>query len=81
MYKNLDFVNQIKSQLVRHQNPQVRSYVIMMSKVALDHYKDWPVKCTRWMDFEVPLAMQEFLGGKMSVEIQENMDITIKIRK
>ena len=53
----------------------------MMCKITLDHYREWPVKCTRWMDFEVPLIMQEFLGEKMSIEIDERMDLSIKIRK
>ena len=81
MYKNLDFVSQIKSPFVRHESPQVRNYIIMMCKITLDHYKDWPVKCTRWMDFEIPLAMQPFLGEKMSIEIDESMNMTIKVRK
>ena len=53
----------------------------MMCKITLDHYKDWPVKCTRWMDFEVPLAVQPFLGEKLSIEIDESMSLSIKIRK
>jgi hypothetical protein len=81
MYKNLDFLNQIKSPLIRHPNQQVRNYLTMMCKITLDHYREWPVKCTRWMDFEVPLIMQEFLGEKISIEIDEKMDLSIKIRK
>ena len=81
MYKDLKFLDQIKSPLIRHQNTQVKNYLIMMCKITLDHYKYWPVKCTRWMDFEVPLAVQPFLGEKMSIEIDESMNLSIKIRK
>ena len=81
MYKNLDFLKQIKSPLIRHQSSQVRNYLTMMCKITLDHYKDWPVKCTRWMDFEVPLALVDFLGEKISIEIDESMNLTIKVRK
>jgi hypothetical protein len=33
------------------------------------------------MDFEVPLALVDFLGEKISIEIDESMNLTIKVRK
>ena len=81
MYKDLKFLDQIKSPLIRHQNTQVKNYLIMMCKITLDHYKDWPVKCTRWMDFEVPLAVQPFLVEKLSIEHAESMNLSVEMRK
>lgn len=77
MYENMDFVKQVKSNLISHSNPQVRNYVIMMVKITMDFYKDYPVKTTRWMDFSVILPLQPILGKKIMVQLDENMDIKI----
>ena len=77
LYDDMSFEKQIKSPLVNHANPQVRNYVIMMSKITLDFYKDYPVKCLRWMDFSVILPLQPILGKKIMVQLDENMDIKI----
>jgi hypothetical protein len=81
MYKDMKFVDQIKSNLVRHQNAQVKSYIIMMCKITLDHYKEWPVKCTRWMDFEVPLSLQQYIGTDISIEIDEKMELNVMMKR
>ncbi len=77
LYDDMSFEKQIKSPLVNHTNPQVRNYVLMMAKITIDFYKDYPVKCLRWMDFSVILPLQPILGKKIMVQLDENMDIKI----
>jgi hypothetical protein len=77
MYDNMDFVKQVKSNLVVHTNLQVRNYIIMMVKITLDHYQYYPIRTSRWMDFSVILPLRPILGNKIMIEIRENQDIYI----
>lgn len=78
MYSDMEFAKLIKSRFMHHPNGQVRNYIIMMSKITLDFYMDYPIKCSRFMDFEVPVFLNEFLGKSIEVYIDNNMSISIK---
>jgi hypothetical protein len=77
LYKNMTFVGRIKSDLATHPNVQLRNYVLMMCKITADFYELYPVKATRWMDFEVIVPLRNLLGMKITVEILENQDIKV----
>lgn len=77
MYKDMEFAKLIKSRFMHHPNGQVRNYIIMMAKITLDFYKDYPVKCSRFMDFEVPTFLNPTLGSKITVSIDIEMNISI----
>lgn len=78
MYKDMEFTKLIRSKYMNHPNGQVRNYIIMMVKITMDFYKDYPINCSRFMDFEVPVFLNEFLGKSIEVYIDNNMSISIK---